>query len=210
MNITKYPQSCLLIEQKSSRILIDPGSFVYEKYSVTDLGKIDLILITHEHFDHLDTSLISELYKMQRPEIWANASVAKLIPNYISKIIDKDGCFNFKDIKIQTINIPHMALPTGEPEPENTAYIIDDILFHPGDGVGRPAGSINTMALPLAGPDISPKGVVDFVKLVKPKAVIPVHYDFWPAKPAMFGKLIEPLAKYYYLNDGESIEIEKI
>jgi len=208
MKITKYPQSCLLIEHKGSRILMDPGSFVYEQYSSASLGKIDLILITHEHFDHLNTNLIGELKNIYNPEIWANSSVAKIIPNFVTKTIIKDDTYNFKSVQINTINIPHMILPTGEPGPENTGYIVDDILFHPGDGVGAPKTDIHILALPLAGPDISPKGVVDFVKLVKPKAVVPIHYDYWPAKPEMYKDLIESLGKYYPLTNEEVLLIE--
>ena len=209
MIITKYPQSCLLIEHKNSRILIDPGSFVAEKYLPTNFGRIDLVLITHEHFDHLDTKLLQVICEQNNPEVWANNSVAQLIPGLVTKIIYEDSVNNLSDMSIKTINIPHMILPNGEPGPENTAYIIDDILFHPGDGIGSPKNKIEVFAAPLAGPDMSPKKAVDFVKLVNPKVVIPIHYDFWPAKPEMWHSLIGAIYDYKYLTDGESINIEK-
>jgi L-ascorbate metabolism protein UlaG (beta-lactamase superfamily) len=77
MKITKYPQSCLLIEQNGKRILIDPGSLVTRKYSAKDLLPIDAILITHEHSDHADPTLINELLDLTKVPVVGNQSTAK-------------------------------------------------------------------------------------------------------------------------------------
>ena len=50
MQITKFGQCCLLIEVAGKRILTDPGRF---SVSQNDVSNIDIILITHEHADHL-------------------------------------------------------------------------------------------------------------------------------------------------------------
>jgi len=51
MKITKYPQSAILIENyKGKRVLIDPGSYCYNKsFTPDDWGKIDILLLTHTH-----------------------------------------------------------------------------------------------------------------------------------------------------------------
>jgi L-ascorbate metabolism protein UlaG (beta-lactamase superfamily) len=56
MKITKYPQSCLLLEKNGQRIVIDPGKFFAEKYSFAELGEISAVLYTHRHGDHLDAT----------------------------------------------------------------------------------------------------------------------------------------------------------
>jgi L-ascorbate metabolism protein UlaG (beta-lactamase superfamily) len=209
MIVTKYPQSCLLLEHKNKKIIIDPGSFVAETYKPEIFGRIDLVLITHEHFDHINTEFLQKICGLYKPEVWANSSTAKLIPSLVTTEIKEDSNFYWGEINIKTINIPHMMLPNGQPGPDNTAYIIDDILFHPGDGIGSPNSKVEIFAAPLAGPDMSPKKAVDYIKLVNPKVVIPIHYDFWPAKPEMWSGLIEPLCEYRYLKNGESLNLEK-
>ena len=58
MNITKYPQSCIVIENGSERLIIDPGSLVNPKFTTESLLPVDAILITHEHQDHAAPVLI--------------------------------------------------------------------------------------------------------------------------------------------------------
>ena len=40
MKITKYPQSCLLIEHNDKRLIIDPGSLVSQRYKAA--GRRDI------------------------------------------------------------------------------------------------------------------------------------------------------------------------
>src|ERR1700722_20185296 len=90
MKVTKYPQSCLIVEHNGKRILIDPGSFVAEKYKPEDIGQVDAILITHEHPDHVDVGMIRSLARTMNIDIVANVSAAKILNNLATKIV-KDG-----------------------------------------------------------------------------------------------------------------------
>ena len=47
MKITKYPQSCLLIETKGKKILIDPGALKYKEEYFEVWNSVDIILITN-------------------------------------------------------------------------------------------------------------------------------------------------------------------
>ena len=55
MKITRYYQSCLLVEEGSARILIDPSGAEAERFD--SFGKLDAVLYTHEHSDHFDPDL---------------------------------------------------------------------------------------------------------------------------------------------------------
>lgn len=207
MIVTKYPQSCLVIEESGRRLVIDPGSFVADKYSPEDLGPIDLVLITHEHSDHLDLAYLDQiLSKNPKAEVWGNQSVADLISKYINKVVVDGEINQFYKINIKSVDIPHVLMPNGQPGPHNTGYIISDILFHPGDGL-ETIETVDVVAAPLAGPDISPKDVVEFIKKTNAKKVIPIHYDYWPAKPDMFTNLFSSDVQYLVLENGQSLEL---
>jgi L-ascorbate metabolism protein UlaG (beta-lactamase superfamily) len=73
MKITRYFQSCLLIEVSGAKILIDPSG--HEKDRVNELGKLDAVLYTHEHSDHFDAGLAEEL-KSSGAAIYATDEIA--------------------------------------------------------------------------------------------------------------------------------------
>ena len=103
-----------------------------------------------------------------------------------------------------------MLLPDGAEGPQNTGYIINGILFHPGDGKDIDDLLVDTLALPIAGPDISMKEAFDFAKKVQAKKVIPIHYDKLGAKPNVYKAFADRLHMPFemiVLNDGDSLEI---
>ncbi len=78
MKVTKYPQSCLLLEKDGKRIVIDPGNFFAAKFSVQDLGKLQAVLYTHQHADHFEPGLVEE-FKSAGVGLYGNEAVAELI-----------------------------------------------------------------------------------------------------------------------------------
>ena len=64
MQITKYNQSCLLIETHDKKILIDPGNIGYtDAMYNNEWLDIDVILITHRHQDHCYKAVIEKIIK---------------------------------------------------------------------------------------------------------------------------------------------------
>ena len=61
MKITKYPQSCLLVETKGKKILIDPGTLKYKEEYFDVWNSVDIILITHKHPDHCNTEILEKI-----------------------------------------------------------------------------------------------------------------------------------------------------
>ena len=61
MKITKFPQSCLLIETKDKKILIDPGKLKYKEEYFNIWNNVDAILITHKHPDHCNTEILEKI-----------------------------------------------------------------------------------------------------------------------------------------------------
>lgn len=207
MKITRYFQSCLLIEEGPARILIDPSS--HEANDIGKFGRLDAVLFTHEHGDHFDAGLAQTFVEEGIAPVYANESTAKLIS--ASKTVVKDGDkFKINDVEVKVYELPHCLLPDGSEGPQNTGFLISGKFFHPGDGVSLEGLKVENLALPIVGPDVSLKDAFDFVKQLEAKKVIPIHYDFLGMHAEMFsyfaGIFNFPVAATV-LENGESTEI---
>lgn len=211
MKVTKYPQSCLILELDGKRLAIDPGSFVAQKYKASDLLPLDGILITHEHPDHADPQLIKGLVDQTPIPVIANQSTAKLLGDVVTKIISDGEETEVGGFKISARELPHVAMVDGAPGPQNTGYVINGAFFHPGDGISIDNLKVSSAAVPIAGPDISPRDIHHFISQLGCSVVIPIHYDLFPADPefykTLFGDWFKLPIKFIPLNSGESTEV---
>lgn len=210
MKVTKYPQSCLLIEIGDKRIVVDPGSFVAERYTAQDLLPVDAILVTHEHADHAHPDLIKSMCELKPVPVFANQSTASVLGDLVTDIVTDGQAFQINGIKVVARELPHCLLPDGSPGPQNTGYVFDGIFFHPGDGISIDGLQVNAAAVPIAGPDISTRDTMAFIKQLGCKTVIPIHYDYYLENPqlvAQVARSVVPDVKFMVLADGQSVDI---
>jgi L-ascorbate metabolism protein UlaG (beta-lactamase superfamily) len=210
MKVTKYPQSCLAVEENGRRIVIDPGSLVMPRYGAEDLWPLDAILITHQHADHADPTLIKALLSKGRVPVIANESTAKVLGDLVSQIVHDNESFVVADFPITARELPHCLMPSGEKGPQNTGYIIADTLFHAGDGIAIDGLTVQTAALPVVGPDISTKDVFEFIKQLGCQTVVPMHYDTFAVNIDLlckFAKEIVPDVHMLVLENGATAEV---
>ena len=126
MKITKFPQSCLMIETKGKKILVDPGKIKYDSYYFSMWSKDDIILITHRHGDHCH---YEELKKMNNVPIYSTKEVKNQYPDLLIEIVKDGDIFKLDNIKIETVKAIHgynPLLKNGGEVKENVGYIIDD------------------------------------------------------------------------------------
>jgi L-ascorbate metabolism protein UlaG (beta-lactamase superfamily) len=203
MKVTRFTQSCLLIEEGNARILIDPAD---EK---RDFGKLDAVLYTHEHGDHFNAEICKKFIGQGVP-VYANPDTAKQIGDKVN-IVQNGQEFEVAGIKIKVFELSHSLLPDGSKGPQNFGYLIDEKLLHPGDGKELSGLKVNTLALPITGPDISMKDAFSFARQVGAKTVIPIHYDKIGADPVSYSGFAQRLEMPFTLKPiavGESIELE--
>lgn len=212
MKITKLPQSCLIIEKAGYRLVIDPGSFVSKQYYAVDLLPVNGILLTHEHADHVDPALVKALTQNSKAPVIGNESTAGAYEGVVTQVVKDGEKFTVAGFNIQARELAHCRMTDGSEGPQNTGYLIDGVFFDPGDGVSIEGLSALAAAVPIAGPDISPRDVVNFIQQIGCKTIIPIHYDYFPADPKFYAQILGDMnksLKVEVLSVGESIDLNQ-
>jgi L-ascorbate metabolism protein UlaG (beta-lactamase superfamily) len=202
----------MLIETKGVRILTDPGYFTTAQNA---LLHIDIILITHEHQDHIHAdSLVEIMRRNPSAQVRTNPSVGKILTEkgIAFKILTDGMEETIKKIRIEGIGKEHAIIYPILPIWENTGYFIDSALFFPGDALTIPKKKVKILALPVEGPWMRLSEGIDYAIKVRPEFAFPVH-DGRLKKEAVGSSHLVPknalAAKnitFIPLTDGESHE----
>jgi len=204
MKITRYFQSCLLVEEDGARVLIDPSGQDADK--VESFGKLDAVLYTHEHGDHFDPDL-AEKFTATGVKVYANTSTAKQMKTPPAVVSDGQE-FDIKGLKVQAKELPHCLMWDGSAGPQNIGYVLAGKLFHPGDGVKLAGLKVDIATLPINGPDVSMKDAYDFAKQLSAKIIIPIHYDYLGGNPEVFASVGQGMGlTTRVLANGESADL---
>ncbi len=220
MKLTKYAQSCVLIETIGKKILIDPGFLQYDSsWLKQEWAKIDLILITHKHKDHCHVEAIKEILKNKTTLIYTSREVAETYPELSAKTIKSGESFTLGKIRIEAVKAVHGYLPIlkgGNEIKENIGFIIDDgkkKVYFTGDTLCFENGfSVDLIFLPVCNHGLV-MGAFEaalFAKETGAKMVIPYHYDN-PKYPVDLEEVKKEFAKqnlnYKILTIGETITV---
>ena len=215
MKITKYPQSCLMIETNNKKILIDPGNLKYKEEYLDVWKEADIILITHKHPDHAN---IEVLKNMDMP-IYSTLEVSKYFTELSINVVEDGDIFSLANIKIEVVKAIHGYNPLlkgGKEIFQNVGYIIDD-------GVTRFYTTSDTIcfsndykadvvALPVTahGITMSSYEASLFARELDVMLVLPIHMDndFYSTDLEYLKDNFEKIEMNYQILDiEESIEI---
>lgn len=175
MYITKFGHSCLLIEEKGARILLDPGSYSTTQNKVRNLNSV---LITHEHQDHLDMrSLKTILHHNPHARIVATVGAGKQLEaeEIAFEPIAQGGSFVTHGVLIEAYGHEHALLHASIPVVPNCGFFIANRFFYPGDAFVKPSKQVEILALPVAAPWMRLAEAIDYGLAAKPLMCIPVH-----------------------------------
>lgn len=184
--ITFIGHGTLMFEYNGLTIHIDPVS---QEADYEKLPDADLILITHEHGDHLDIKAIKHILKDDCPVIMTQLCLNNL-EDFKPAVIMKNGdSKTVKSIPVEAIpayNIEHKR-PSGEPfhpKGQGNGYILtlgNIRVLVAGDTENIPEikglKNIDVAFLPMNLPyTMSPEMVADAVRSFRPKILYPYHY----------------------------------
>jgi L-ascorbate metabolism protein UlaG (beta-lactamase superfamily) len=176
MTITKLGHCCLVVEVDGIRILTDPGAWTTAQATVRD---IDVILITHEHADHLHIdSLRTVLTNNPRATVFTNRGVGAILEReHLSyQLLEDTQSVLVKGTAIQGHGEKHAPIYPSVPDVQNTGYMIADSFFYPGDALSVvPPQAVELLALPVVGPWLRLAEALDYAQKLKPKRAFPVH-----------------------------------
>jgi len=178
VRVTKYTHSCLRIDSGHSILVVDPGVFS-ERAALTGA---DAVLVTHEHFDHLDVDALADALAA-RPElrIFAHADVLPKLTAFSDVVtaVAPGEEFQAAGFTVHAYGGEHALIHPEIPRIANLAYLItdaDDSIFHPGDSFTVPEGAVvETLFVPLNAPWMKLAESIDFVRAVKPRRAYALH-----------------------------------
>lgn len=210
MTITKYPQSTFEIENFGKKILIDPGSYCMDNYPVGHFNDILGVFLTHQHPDHMHVDAV-KFWSSQNISIFGNDDVVKVLASYeiLAKKVENRQKYHFENFEIEPVDLPHCKMIDTSDGPPNTGFLINNLFFHPGDGIEIEGLKVDTAGIPIAGPAIDYNRAWKFAKSLELKRVVPMHYSNprFPADPEEFSKENKLGIEISILVDGQSLEI---
>jgi L-ascorbate metabolism protein UlaG (beta-lactamase superfamily) len=178
--LTVWGHACVRLESSSGRrLVIDPGA--YSDRAV--LEDADAVLVTHEHGDHVvPGELRDAVENSYHLEAWAPQSVIDQIavdPLVVGRVhrVRSGDAFLAAGFGVLALGESHVRAHPDLAPVTNLAYLVDGAVLHPGDSFTEPpAGTrVDVLLAPLSGPWLKVGDVVDYVRAVGPRIVVPIH-----------------------------------
>jgi len=168
------------IKTPSKTLVVDPVDV-----KPRDFKNVDAILITHEHYDHFDQSLVSEIHKLTQCMIIADQTSARRLRNVISseKLSEVQPG---SEVKLDEVSVK--AEKCNHPAATPVSFIItseDGVkIFHSADSLPFPEMAtigerekldVVFCTVGAIAPGASPETGVEIARLTKPKVAVPYH-----------------------------------
>jgi L-ascorbate metabolism protein UlaG (beta-lactamase superfamily) len=183
IEITFIGHASMIIKVAGKIIHIDPFSTLAD-YS--KLPKADMILVTHDHYDHLDAAAIDKVRTKDTTVVLTEMGAGKLSGGIVMKNGDTRAVMGIKIEAVPSYNVLHKR-DTGQPfhpKGQGNGYILtfgDKRMYIAGDTENTPEmkalKNIDIAFLPMNMPyTMTPEMVADAAQAFKPKVLYPYHY----------------------------------
>jgi L-ascorbate metabolism protein UlaG (beta-lactamase superfamily) len=186
----RYVQSAFRVQSGEIIVYVDP-------HRLEGGPPADLILVTHEHFDHMDPNAINAV-ATDETVIVANAPCAKQLEGKVKGRIvsvQEGDTVSEKGVDVRAVAGYNGHHPRGF----NVGYVFrvgDQTVFHGGDTDRVPEmsslGDIDVALLPIGGTyTMAEEEAAEAVRMIRPKTAIPMHYGYATGgDPQRFASLV--------------------
>jgi L-ascorbate metabolism protein UlaG (beta-lactamase superfamily) len=174
MRLTKLTHACVRLEKDGMVLVIDPGIWA----EPDALDGADAVLVTHEHFDHVDEDrLRAALTANPALNLWTNASVAEDAAEFGRRVhaVRQGDTFTAAGFDVHVYGEQHALIHREVPVVANTGFLIDGTVFHPGDALTVPEADVPMLLLPISAPWLKAGEMIDYVREVKPRQGLAIH-----------------------------------
>jgi L-ascorbate metabolism protein UlaG (beta-lactamase superfamily) len=179
VEITWLKHDAFLLKGDGIVVAIDP----YELRSVPE--KADLVLVTHDHFDHCDPNSVRLVAKPDAVIVAPPNAASKLGKNV--RVVKAGDVLTEKGVTIKVVPAYNVRPERQRFHPKNyggVGYLITlagKTVYHPGDTDLIPEmdnlGQVDIALLPVSGTYVmDAQEAAEAVKRIKPTHVIPMHY----------------------------------
>ena len=167
MKLTKYEHACVAFEKDGASFVIDPGSFSAKADEI--ISGADVILLTHEHFDHVnETAINAALAQRTDLLVYAPAALEGAFGAHTGQFtaVSAGDELKIAGFTITVHGSVHAVIHPDFPPVANVGYLIDEAVYHPGDAYFVPEVSVDTLLLPTSGPWMKLGEAADYVRAV--------------------------------------------
>lgn len=188
--ITAIKHASLRIQYDGLEIQVDPVAKYAPETDYSKFPKADVILVTHEHFDHFDRGTIAAL-KQDGTQVFANPAVQKMLGSGTA-LANGEQRTLAKGISIAAV--PAYNTTPGHtqfhPKGRDNGYVLTMgglSIYIAGDTEDIPEMAnlkdIDVAFLPCNQPyTMTPEQVAKAARTIKPKVLFPYHYSQTPIK----------------------------
>ena len=183
LKITFIGHGTLMLSFGGKIIHVDP---VEQMADYKKFPKADIILVTHEHFDHMDTKAIAKLRTSKTILVMTENCAKQVKGGIVMHNGDMKTIEGFTIEAVPAYNMVHMRSPGTpfHPKGVGNGYVItfgDIRLYVAGDTENtaemKALRAIDIAFLPMNLPyTMTPEMVADAVKAFRPKILYPYHY----------------------------------
>lgn len=192
------------IVQSSFRIRSGDLVIYVDPHRLTEADKADLVLITHEHFDHLDSTAIAAI-QTDDTVVIANGPCAQRVKGRGKVVAMKEGdTVTEKGVQIRAVAGYNSFHPRGF----NVGFVFTVAgknIYHAGDTDRVPEmaalGPIDVALIPIGGTyTMDEKEAAEATEDIRPKVAVPMHYGYATGgDPRKFASLVGKTAEVVIL-----------